>query len=71
MQAEEGDEGGEGGAGRPARGRRELRDCYANEMIIKMVKLFWLRNDMPGKYGGCDVINYVNELKLKRTQVDI
>ena len=23
------------------------------------------------KYGGHDVINYVNELKLKRTQLDI
>ena len=31
----------------------------------------WQCPRISGKYGGCDVINYVNELKLKRTQLDI
>ena len=31
----------------------------------------WQCSRVSGKYGSCDVINYVNELKLKRTQLDI
>ena len=31
----------------------------------------WQCSHFFDKYGGRDVINYVNELKLKRTQLDI
>ena len=49
----------------------------SNTTLIPNYKKIWLKLwpwQCPrffDKYGGRDVINYVNELKLKRTQLDI